>query len=304
MIPKIRLNNNSDIPALGFGTWRSDKDKVGDAVKAAIGIGYRHIDCASIYGNEKEIGEALAYIIKEETVKREELFVTSKLWNTDHHPDNVEKACKQTLSDLKLEYLDLYLIHWGIAFESGGDLEPVGEDGLVLTEPVSIEETWQAMESLVKKGLVKSIGVANFTTTMIVDLLSYAEIKPVVNQVEIHPYNTQSELVDYCHKKQIAITAYSPLGSIKSDENRPISDSVVLAIAQKHKASPAQVLIKWSLQRGLAVIPKSINVSRIEENLNSVRFKLSEKDMEDVNGLNKNHRFVDPVKWWGVPYFK
>lgn len=158
----IKLSNGTKMPVLGLGTWRSDKQSVGQAIESAIKVGHRHVDCAAIYGNEKEIGQAFGSIFSGNS-KRSEVFVTSKLWNTEHHPVNVTKACKQTLSDLNLEHLDLYLIHWGIVFKPGRELEPLGKDGVVQTQPVSLQQTWQAMERLVEQGLVKAIGVANHT---------------------------------------------------------------------------------------------------------------------------------------------
>ncbi len=300
----ITLSNGQQMPSLGLGTWRSLTGTGKTAVKYAIEkVGYRHIDCASVYKNEKEIGEAFNEVFSSDKIKRSEVFITSKLWCTDHHSDNVEKACRQTLADLKLEYLDLYLMHWGIAFEHGGDLEPIGSDGVIKTAAVSTQETWQAMEKLVEKGLVKAIGVANFTTAMLIDLLGYARIKPAVNQIEIHPYNSQPELVSFCQKNNIAVTAYSPLGSAGDLDNKPLSDEVVVEIAGTHAKSPAQILIKWSMQRGLIVIPKSIKESRMDENFNVFDFELTDEEMNRINKLNKNHRFINPIEWWGVPYF-
>ena len=298
----LSLNNKNEIPTLGLGTWRADPGKVGAAVEAALNGGYRHIDCASIYGNEPEIGTVFNKVFSSGKVAREDVFITSKLWNTDHHPDNVEAACRKTLADLQLNYLDLYLIHWGIAFAHDQGLEPV-RGGAVITAPVSMQDTWQAMEKLVEKGLVKSIGVANFTTPMIVDLLTYAKVKPVMNQVEIHPYHSQVELVDFCHQMDLQVTAYSPLGSFMDLPAKPIKDPVVIDIAATHNKVPAQILLRWSLQRGLIAIPKSVNLEHIAENIDIYNFELSEVEMAQINELNKNQRFIEPSGWWGVPYF-
>lgn len=299
----LTLNNNTKIPSLGLGTWRLPNNEVAKVVeKAILNLGYRHIDCAHIYGNEKEIGEAFKNIFSSDKILRKDVFITSKLWNTEHHPDNVEKACRKSLEDFKLEYLDLFLIHWGIAFAHGGEDVPMGKDGIVKREAVPVQETWHALERLVEKGLVKNIGVANFTTPMLIDLLSYAKIKPAMNQVEIHPYNTQEELVNFCHKQNIQVTAYSPLGSTNVNKNRPLDDKEVIKISNNHKKTPAQVLLKWSIQRNLIVIPKSANLSRIGENIDIFDFELSKEEMVQLNNLNKNHRFVNPVGW-GIHYF-
>ncbi|NCN06893.1 MAG: aldo/keto reductase [Candidatus Pacebacteria bacterium] len=303
MTNPILLNNNKTIPALGLGTWRSEPGKVKAAVQTALNAGYRHIDCAAIYMNEPEIGEVFSTTFSDDKILREEVFITSKLWNSEHHPDAVEKACRKTLADLQLEYLDLYLIHWGIAFKPSEQKELLDENGMIMTIPVSIQETWRAMENLVEKGLVNSIGVANFTTMMLFDLLTYAKIQPAMNQVEIHPYNAQPELINFCHSNSVAVTAYSPLGSFGAEHNRPISDKTILSLAKAHQKSPAQVLIRWSLQRGLVVIPKSTNPDRIVENAKVFDFELSDDEMMQINKLNKNYRFVDPSKRWGLGYF-
>lgn len=310
MIKPITLNNRHKIAPMGLGTWRSVKGQVGEAVEYAINeVGYRHIDCASIYGNEKEIGQAFHRVFSGE-VKRGDVFITSKLWNTDHHPDHVEAACRKTLKDLQLEYLDLYLMHWGVAFKHGRVMEPLSKLGVAITQPVSIQETWRAMERLVKKGLVKSIGVANFTTMMLVDLLTYAQVKPVMDQIELHPYNTQESLIKYCQSNDITVTAYSPLGSAKGPNWMGhggldlLTDSVIAEIGEAHEATSAQVLIAWAMSRGTIPIPKSTNKERIAQNFAAQKLKLTKKEVAAISALNKNKRFVDPIGWWGIPYFE
>jgi diketogulonate reductase-like aldo/keto reductase len=300
----IKLNNGLEMPAIGLGTWKSEPNKVGEAVKyALLEAGYKHIDGASIYRNEPEVGEAYEEVFK--TIKREDVFITSKLWNTNHASIYVEDACRQTLKDLKLEYLDLYLMHWGVAFEHGGDLEPM-KDGKVQRENISIKETWQAMEKLVELKLVKSIGVANFTKPMLDSLLSYAEIKPAVNQIEMHPYLSQVELLKYCKQKGIVVTAYSPLGRLgvtTYDVPRLHEEPTIKDLAQKYGKSVAQILLNWGLLRGTVVIPKSVTPERIKENIGAYDFALTKDDMQKIDTLNKDFRFVDPSPNWGFDYF-
>ncbi len=312
----ITLNTGTEMPILGLGTWKSPADQAGAAVEHALTkAGYKHIDCAAIYRNESEIGQIFAKVFNNDTVKREDIFITSKLWNISHEPKRVRETCEKTLHDLQLDYLDLYLMHWGVAEnfpeDSGKHADGIVDQNGKLNNPkVSIRETWEAMEELVSAGLVKNIGVANFTGMMIVDLLSYAKILPVVNQIELHPYNQQTRLVEFCQKQGIAVTAYSPLGTPGNVKTRAqgepvlIEDPVILTIAGTHQKTPAQILIRWATQRNTIVIPKSVTPSRIEENIQVFNFTLTEDEMKAIKALDKKLRFVDPFGWWGVPYFE
>lgn len=305
MFKSIKLNSGYEMPTLGLGTWKSEPNKVGEAVKyALLEAGYKHIDGASIYLNEKEVGNAYQEVFS--IIDRQEIFLTSKLWNTKHHQVDVELACRKTLSDLQLDYLDLYLMHWGISFVPGDNDKPVDANGHALIDKTPIKETWLAMEQLVAQGLVRSIGVANFTVSQLDSLLSYAQIKPAVNQVEMHPYLSQPELLKYCQKKAVTVTAYSPLGRLgvsSIDMPRLHEDPVVISLSQKYNKSVAQILLNWALVRGTVAIPKSVTPQRIKENLDSYYFTLIKEDVELLNSLNKNLRYVDPSSDWGINYF-
>ncbi|MFZ5391441.1 MAG: aldo/keto reductase [Patescibacteria group bacterium] len=304
---RIILNNQVAMPLLGLGTWKSQPGQVGPAVKyAVLQAGYRHIDCAAIYGNESEIGQTFKEIFND-GLKRDDLFVTSKLWNTKHNPKDVLSACQQTLRDLQLDYLDLYLMHWGVAQADHGDSKP-NHSGRPDLQSISLQQTWQAMEELVDKGLVKAIGLANFTGPMILDVLSYARLKPAINQIELHPYNPQHRLVEFCQSNNIAVTAYSPLGSPGNFLNQTespvlLKDVVVKTIAEAHGKSVAQILIRWAIQRQTVVIPKSVNPDRIKANAEVFDFILSQTEMKEISNLGINYRYVDPWLWWGIPYF-
>ncbi len=305
--PTLVLNNGSEMPVLGLGTWKSPTTEIGSAVQYALQeCGYTHVDCAKIYGNEKEIGQAFSDTFSTKKIKRKDVFITSKLWNADHDPSIVESVCKNTLADLQLDYLDLYLMHWGIAFAGGKGNEPKQPDGKMELGPFSIKDTWQAMERLVERGLVRGIGVANFSVAMLTDVLSYAKVAPVINQIELHPYNTQDSLVAYCHSRNVAVTAYSPLGNRGRQQAGDLillDDQIVLTIAQEVQKTPAQVLLRWAIQRKTIVIPKSVTPSRIAENIAVFDFELSEEQMVRLSALNCKHRFVEPSTAWGVPYF-
>lgn len=300
----ITLNNGQLMPTLGLGTWKAEPNKVGDAVKYAIlEAGYKHIDGAAIYLNETEIGKVYKEVFQ--SIKREEIFITSKLWNTNHNPIYVEEALRKTLFELQLDYLDLYLMHWGIAFKHGEELKPI-KDGKAELESISIRQTWEAMEKLVAKGLVKSIGVANFNAVMLIDLLTYAKIKPVTNQIEVHPYNNQQKLINFCKEKEIVVTAYSPLGrtgAVSTNDPRLFEDKVIVELAQKYSQPPSHIVLNWAVNRGTIPIPKSTNLERIKENISFYDFEISQDDIMKINSLNKNLRFVDPGNQWGIPYF-
>ena len=293
-----------------MGTWKSDPGVVGDAVRSALDIGYRHLDCAFIYGNEAEIGSALKDVFdgNDNDIKRDDIFITSKLWNSEHAFDDVEPALRNTLNDLNIDCLDLYLIHWPVAMSKEGG---IGEAKMIPLDEMPIIDTWRAMEECVDKGLVKDIGVSNFSKKKLEDLVSKARIKPAVNQVELHPYLQLDELREYCEQEGILLTAYSPLGSgdrdpaFKRPDEKPIlEDPTVAKIAEKHGATPAQVLIAWALERGTSVIPKSVSPKRLEENLQSARVQLDAEDMEKISALDKNDRYVDGTFWCtdGSPY--
>lgn len=297
----LKLATGFEMPMFGLGTWKSEKGKVKEAVETALSLGYRHIDCAMVYGNEKEIGEALKSKFADGTVKREDVFITSKLWNTFHSPELVMPALKQTLQDLGLEYLDLYLMHWPMGYKENNGLFPKDSDGNLLISEVDYVDTWKGMEEGFNTKLVRSLGVSNFSEEQLERLLAVAKVPVCVNQVECHPYLNQKKLMEYCKEKNIVITAYSPLGSPDRPWAKPgdvelMDEPKLKAIGDKYNKSVAQVLIRYQIQRGNVVIPKSVTPKRIKENMEVFDFELSSEDMETIDSFDRCGRFCG-LEW-------
>ncbi len=259
---KLTLNNGVEIPVLGLGTYlSSDGEGTKRAVLEALAAGYRHFDTAALYRNERTIGAA----IRESGVDREEVFITTKLWNDDHGYDSTFAAFDASLGRLGFDYVDLYLIHF-----------PVQKLRL---------ETWRALENLLEMGKCRAIGVSNYMQWHLEELLDNGTVTPVINQVEFHPFLYQKELLDFCHSRDIQLEAYSPL-----TKGRRLGDQRLVAMGEKYQKSVAQILIRWSLQHGLVVIPKSSSPERIRENAEVFDFSISKEDMESLNGLHENFR--------------
>jgi alcohol dehydrogenase (NADP+) len=299
----LAFSNGDQMPIVGLGTWKSAPGEVYAAVREAIGLGYRHIDCARVYGNEAEIGNALRDAIDKGQVTRKELWITSKLWNNSHGRGNVAGALKKSLEDLKLTYLDLYLIHWPIPLKPSAVFPSSAADFLSLTE-APILSTWEGMEDAVNAGLTRHIGVSNFSAKKLRELLEHCKIKPEVDQVEMHPLLQQPELVKFCAAHGVRMTAWAPLGSADRPDstrraNAPVllDNPVIGSIAQSLGCTPAQVLIAWHVNRGISTIPKSVKPSRLRENLAAAEIVLSRADMEKIGALDQDYRFINGSFW-------
>lgn len=292
-IPTITFSNGYKMPMLGLGTYKSQNREAAKAIKEAIDLGYRHIDTATIYDNEKEIGEAIREKIEDGTVTREDLFITTKLWNNSHKEELVVPACKESLAKLGLDYIDLYLVHWPFAFKEGADLMPMDKSGNLIGSDVDYLETWRGMEECVRQGLTRSIGISNFNSEQISRLLKSAKIKPVNNQIEININVNQEKLADFCKKHNITVTGYSPLGQPGNTyvtSGNKLDNPVVLNIAKKYNKTPAQVALRYVFQHEAAPIPKSVTKSRIKENMEFFDFTLTSDEVSAIRKLGTGER--------------
>ncbi|MGV3485920.1 MAG: aldo/keto reductase [Planctomycetaceae bacterium] len=312
-IASIRLSDGSELPRPGLGTWKIPGDLAPSVIENAVRLGYRHFDCACDYGNEPQVGAGLSSAIGAGLVRREELWITSKLWNTYHEPKHVRAACERSLRDLQLEVLDLYLVHFPISlafvpfehrYPPGWFYDPGATHPAMKPIQVPYSETWGAMEELVKAGLVRRIGVCNLNISMLREVLAYCSIRPLVHQVEMHPYLTQPRLKRYCDQEGIAVAAFSPLGAdsyvplgMAETNERVLDDPRVARIAAEHGRTAVQVVLRWAVQRGTVPIPKSQSVDHLRENLAVFDFELSSVEMQEIDSLNRNRRFNDPAEF-------
>jgi len=298
----LPLADGSSLPAFGLGTWLSEPEVVTRAVRVAIELGYRHIDTAKIYDNEDAVGKGIAEAIAAGDVTREELWVTTKLWNDCHAKADVRPALEASLSRLGLQYIDLYLIHWPVALRHGLARPKTAEDYLAPAD-APLAETWGAMTEL-STDKTRHVGVSNFSAAKVAEVSDAVGKTPAVNQVELHPYHAQNELLASMAERKVVVTAYAPLGSSgrppglrREDETRLLEEPTVIEIAKAHEVSPAQVLIAWALARGTSVIPKSTNATRIAENLAATKLVLTDGDRARLDGLDRGARYVDGSFW-------
>lgn len=297
---KLPLSHGAGVmPALGFGTLIANAAETISATKNAIAAGFRHFDCAERYRNEGEVGEALQAGLAAEGIFREDIFVTTKLWNTNHRPERVEPAFDASLKRLRLNYLDLYLIHTPFAFRPGDEQDPRDDDGkIIYDKEVTLLDTWHAMERLVDDGKCRAIGLSDITLSGLLPIYQSARIKPAVIQVESHPYLPETELLEFCRQSGIVFLAFAPLGH--GARPGPLEDPVILAVAERVGKTPAQVLLAWAVQRGTALLTTPRSAARATENFNIT--SLPHDAMDEINGIQTRQRLNDVVNT-GSPGF-
>lgn len=299
-----------DIPQIGFGFWKVAPNDCVDTLIEAVRAGYRHFDCAADYGNEVQVGEGIAKAMEQGLCTRDEIWVTSKLWNTFHAPEHVEMACQKSLDDLGLDSFDLYLIHFPIALEyvpiderypPEWVFDPSDANPVMKPAQIPLHETWAAMERLVEQGLSQNIGVCNYNSALLHDLMRYARIKPYALQIESHPYLSQEKLIRLANQYDMHVTAFSPLGALSyveldmaGTQDNVLTEPAILAAADLHNKTPAQIVLRWGIQRGLSIIPKTTKPERMRENLAITDFLLNDQEMQSISVLNADRRFNDP----------
>ncbi|CAB3373308.1 Hypothetical predicted protein [Cloeon dipterum] len=292
-IPCVKLLDGTSIPVLGLGTWESKPGEVKTAVDAAISAGYRHIDCSPTYGNEAEVGDAIAAKIKDGSVTRDQIYIVSKLWQTYHEPDVVEDGLRATLKNLQVDYLDLYLMHFPIGFKQQSGLVPAHDaNNQIITTDRDYVDTWKAMEKLVEKKLVRSIGVSNFNEEQVDRILTNCTIKPVTNQIECHPYFNQKSLSEHCAKRGVIVTGYSPFARpsrswVGPDEPILLEEPALVVIAKKYNKTVANILLRYQIDCGHITIPKTVSPERMKQNKQIFDFKLEPSDISEIEKLNR-----------------
>lgn len=299
----LQFSNNDKIPMLGLGTWKSAKGEIYQTVRKAIEIGYRHFDCALIYGNEHEIGQAISDAINNKEVTRNELWITSKLWNNRHKKVDIQPTIEITLDSLKLEYLDLYLIHWPVALLNSVNYPKDGSEMIDLKH-IPLVETWQGMIALKENNLTKHIGVSNFSIKKINELINETGVCPEALQLELHPFLQQNKIVDFANANNIILTGFCPLGSsdrpinrITAGEPKLFENKSIIDIAQEKGNTPAQIMLAWAINRGTSVIPKSVNPQRLKENIEAADIELTPLEMEKINQLDQHYRYIKGDFW-------
>lgn len=288
------------MPLMAFGTLMESLDadhaRTVRIIEDAIDVGYRHFDCARIYNTERAVGEAIRNKIQQGVVKREDLFVTTKLWRNAYARQDVVPALKQSLADLNIDYVDLFLIHWPTAFQSGENKFPKKADGSFIYAAIDYLETWKGMEECYEQGLAKAVGLSNFNSKQIQRIIDNSNIVPANNQVESHPYLTNNKIIEFCQKKGITVTAYAPLAGFNPDLRESqgwptiYTDAKMKKIADKHGRTPAQVALRFQIQRNVCVAPKSAKKERMQQNFQTLDFQLDSDDMAAIQALNQNMR--------------